>query len=72
MKHAHEMAICTQYIESNFKFISFSKHNEINHLETFSSLLKLAEGQCSNNKNELSAYCKFLSEQALMISCSFN
>ena len=52
--------------------MKIAMQNNVNQIIMSSSLLKLAAKESDDNKNELSIYCKFLSEKIILMSTSFN
>ena len=52
--------------------MKIEKFKTENHVDISSFLSKLAEVESNNNKNELSIYCKFLSEKNILASANFH
>ena len=52
--------------------IKVTKIKNENHVDFSSSLFKQAEVESNNDKNELSIYCKFLSEQIFLVNTIFH
>ena len=60
------------FAEKRFDSIAINNNKYSNHIEISSNLLKLSEKEDNSGNDELSIFCKFMSEQLILINCDYH